>query len=85
MWRVSVVFDIATIVVGLDVGGGVVGVLGVGEVDAFVDSVRVGLGSDETESHNERVGVHLVEFGEERNRATHSVSARVHAIEEVFA
>ena len=51
--------------------------LGVGEVDAFVNGVCIGLGSDQAEGTDERVGVHLVEFGEEGNRAAHAVGSGV--------
>ena len=59
--------------------------LGVGKVDAFVDCVSIGLGSNKTEGHNEGVGVHLVELSEEGNGATHSVGSGIHAVEEVLA
>lgn len=57
--------------------------LGVGEVDALVGGVGVGLGSDETESKDEGVWVHAVELSEEGDRATHTVGASVLSIEEV--
>ena len=59
--------------------------LGVGEVNALVGGVGVGLGSDETESKDEGVWVHAVELGKEGNGATHTVGTSVFSIEEVAA
>mgnify|MGYP001626791205 CR=1 FL=1 len=57
--------------------------LGVGEVDALVGGVSVGLGSDETKSKDKGVWVHAIELGKEGDRATHTVGASVFSIEEV--
>ena len=57
----------------------------VGQVDALVWGVGVGLGSDESESNDARVGEHLVELSKKRDGASHSVALALCTIIEVSA
>jgi len=66
-----------------DVGQGAGETLSVVEVDALIGSVGVGLGSNETESDDLAVRVHLTELGQERNGTAHAVRASIFAFIEV--
>jgi len=59
--------------------------LGVGEVNALVGGVGVSLGSNETESKDLSLGVHLSELGKEGDGATHTVGAGVFTVPEGFS
>lgn len=63
-------------------GEGAGQLLGVGEVDALIGSVSVGLGTDETKRHDLSLGVHLLELGKEGDRSTHSVRASLLSVPE---
>ena len=55
--------------------------LGVGEVDTLVGCVSVGLGAQETQSHDESVGVETAKLGEERNGAALAVATVILLVE----
>jgi hypothetical protein len=67
-----------------DVGHAHSEALGVGKVDGLIGGMSVGLGSEETESNDEGVGVETTELGEERNRSSHAVASVVFTVVEVL-
>jgi len=64
------------------VGEGAGQLLSEGEVDAFIGSVSVGLGTNETKRDDLSLGVHLLELSEEGDRTSHSVRASLLSVPE---